>query len=245
MFKLSLFRKDKVSCDGIHFAKLAKEGNYEPLTTEVIKKEVKRGNTILDIGANIGYFTLIFARLVGKEGKVFAFEPETNNFTFLKKNIRRKRLQNVTLIQKAVSNETGKARLYLCAYNVGNRMICNSGEGRMYIEVETVRLDEYFKNYGNIDFIKMDIQGAEWIALEGMLNLLRKNKNLKIIIEFTPDNLKKFGVEPQELPKLLLEHGFKLYDINEHLKSVTPTNIDKLLKMYPKEYEFTNLLCLK
>lgn len=60
---------------------------HEPLMTEIIKRETKEGDVVLDIGAHIGYYTLMFARLVGKEGKVFAFEPDPDNFTLLKKNI--------------------------------------------------------------------------------------------------------------------------------------------------------------
>jgi len=141
---------------------LSINGVYEPFETELVKKEIKKGDVVLDLGANIGYYTLIFGKLVGKRGKVFAFEPDPTNFSLLKKNVEMNGYKNVELVQKAVSNKTGKIKLYLCEDNKGDHRIYNSHDGRQSIEIEAIRLDDYFKNYnGAVDFIKMDIQGAE------------------------------------------------------------------------------------
>ena len=220
---------------------------YEPFETKIVKKEIKKGDVVLDIGANIGYYTLIFAKLVGEEGKVFAFEPDPTNFSLLKKNVEMNSYKNVVLIQKAVSNKTGKARLYLSEDNMGDHRIYDSHDGRKFIEIETISLDDYFKDYnGKIDFIKMDIQGAEGGAIQGMFNLLKKNNNVKIITEFWPLGLKRFGMDPEEYLKVLIEFGFKLYEINEQEKKIKPVNIPKLLKMYaPQKQNHTNLLCVK
>ena len=77
----------KMFLDKNDILNLSINGIHEPFTTEIIKKEIKKDDIILDLGANIGYYTLIFAKLVGKKGRVFAFEPEPTNFTLLKKNI--------------------------------------------------------------------------------------------------------------------------------------------------------------
>lgn len=225
---------------------LSINGVYEPFETELVKKEIKKGDVVLDLGANIGYYTLIFAKLVGKRGKVFAFEPDPTNFSLLKKNVEMNGYKNVELVQKAVSNKTGKIKLYLCEDNKGDHRIYNSHDGRQSIEIEAIRLDDYFKNYnGAVDFIKMDIQGAEGGAIQGMFNLLKKN-NVKIITEFWPIGLKRFGIDPGECLKLLIEFGFKLYEVNEQEKKIKPVNVPKLLEVYtPKKENFTNLLCLK
>jgi len=219
-------------------------GIYEPLETELVKKEIKKGDVVLDIGANIGYYTLIFAKLVGEEGKVFAFEPDPTNFSLLKKNVELNGYKNVVLVQKAVSNKTGKIRLYLSKDNRADHRIYNSGDGRQSIESEATRLDDYFKNYdGKIAFIKMDIQGAEGGALQGMFNLLKKN-NVKIAMEFCPIGLKRFGMEPEECLKLLTESGFTLYEIAEREKKIKPVDIPKLLEIYtPEEENRTNIFC--
>jgi FkbM family methyltransferase len=223
-------------------------GVYEPFETELVKKEIKKGDVVLDIGANIGYYTLIFAKLVGGEGKVFAFEPDPTNFTLLKKNVEINGYKNVIMVQKALSNKTGKIKLYLSEDNKGDHRIYDSGDNRQSIEIESIRLDDCFKNYnGGIDFIKMDIQGAEGGALQGMSNLLNKNKNVKIVTEFWPIGLKGFGIEPEDYLKLLLKHGFKLYHTNEEKKEIEEvTNIFKLLEIYtPEKGNYTNLLCTR
>ena len=225
---------------------LSINGVYEPFETELVKKEIKKGDVVLDLGANIGYYTLIFAKLVGKRGKVFAFEPDPTNFSLLKKNVEMNGYKNVELVQKAVSNKTGKIKLYLCEDNKGDHRIYNSHDGRQSIEIEAIRLDDYFKNYnGAVDFIKMDIQGAEGGAIQGMFNLLKKN-NVKIITEFWSIGLKRFGIDSEECLKLLIEFGFKLYEVNEQEKKIKPVNVPKLLEVYtPEKENFTNLLCLK
>jgi len=205
---------------------------YEPFQTELAKKEIKKGDTVLDIGANIGYYALIFAKLVGEEGKIFAFEPDPDNFALLKKNVEINGYRNVILVPKAVTNKTGKIRLYLSDYNKGDHRIYDSHDGRNSTEIEAIRLDDYFKNYnGRIDFIKMDIQGAEGGVIQGMPLLLQKTKNLKIATEFWPAGLKRFGIQPEGYLKLLLKRGFKLYHIDEQEKKIEPVNIRKLLDM--------------
>jgi FkbM family methyltransferase len=129
-------------------------GFYEENETEMFEKIIKAGDTVLDISANIGYYTLIFAKLVGKNGRVFAFEPEPTNFALLKRNVRMNSYNNVVLEQKAVSNKTGKVKLYI-SENPGLHRIYNSYDGRKFIEVEAICLDDYFKNYDkNIDLLK-------------------------------------------------------------------------------------------
>ena len=226
--------------------RLSIRGTHEPLETEIVKKEIKSGDVVLDIGAHIGYYTLIFANLVGEEGKVFAFEPDPTNFSLLKKNVEINGHKNVELIQQAVSNETGKIRLYLSS-EAHDHKIYDSHDGRQSIEIEATRLDDYFRDYnGKIDFIKIDVQGAEGRAIQGMLNLLKKNYNVKIVMEFVPVKIKTSGVEPEEFLKLLTGLSFKLYEIVEREKKIKPANIPELLEIYaPEKNKLKNLLCLR
>lgn len=238
----------KMFLDTIDSLRLSVRDIYESFETEFFKKEVKKGNIVLDIGAHIGYYTLIFAKLVGEEGKVFAFEPEPTNFSLLKKNVELNGYKNVILIQKAVSNKTGTLKLYLCKGNVGDNRIYDSHDGRPSIEIEAIRLDDYFKdNNERINFVKMDIQGAEGGAILGMSQLLEKNKTIKIVTEFWPTGLKKFGTEPEEYLQSLTRLRFKLYELKERDNKIEPVNaISTLLEKYtPENGDFTNLLCVK
>ena len=234
----------KMYLDSNDTLQLSFSGVHERFTTEFIMKEIKKGDVVLDIGANIGYYTLIFAKLVGDKGKVFAFEPDPDNFKLLKKNIQINGYQNIVLIQKAVSNKSGKAQLYLAKENLGDHRIYESKviPARQSIEIETVRLDDYFNNYaGKVDFIKMDIQGAEPAALEGM-NCLLEKKHSKILTEFWPGGLIQFGIQPDEYLNLLIRKGFKLYDLNEDEKIIEPIINNNSFLMERLE---TNLLCIK
>ena len=220
---------------------------YEKFETDFINREIKKGEVVLDIGANIGYYTLIFARLVGEKGKVFAFEPDPNNFQILKKNVELNGYKNVILINKAVANKSGKLKFYLSEVNMGDHRIYDSYDGRKNIEVKCIKIDEYFQDYkGKIDFVKMDIQGSETGAILGMAKLLGKNNKIRIISEFWPVGLKKCGVEPIQYIKLLQKNGFSLMELNDVKKTIKPIDVDKLLKTYTVEKEnFTNLFCVR
>ena len=115
----------------------------------------------------------------------------------LKKNVEVNGYRNVVLIQKAVSNKSGKINLYLSDDNLADHRIYDSDDGRKSVEGESIKLDEYFKdNNQTIDFVKIDIQGAEWGAVHGMRKILERNKSVKIISEFWPFGLKIFGRLP-------------------------------------------------
>lgn len=237
----------KMFLDSKDSLRLSIYGVHEPFETELVKKEIRDGDVVLDIGANIGYYTLIFAKLVGEKGNVFAFEPDPTNFALLKKNVEINGYQNVILVQKAVSNKTEKTRLYLSEDNKADHKIYDAHDGRQSIEIEAIRLDDYFKDYdGRIDFIKMDIEGAEASALQGALNLLKKNKNVKLVTEFWPSALKKSGAEPGEYLNLLIELGFSLYHLNEKEKKIEPIDASESLKTHIIEQKnAANLLCVR
>jgi FkbM family methyltransferase len=237
----------KMFLDSMDSLRLSIRSVYEPLVTEVVKKEIKKGDIVLDIGAHIGYYTLTFAKIVGEEGKVYAFEPEPTNFSLLKKNVEINGYKNVVLLEKAVSNENGKIRLYLSKSNTVDHKTYDSHDGRRCIEIESIKLDDFCKNNdGRIDFIKMDIQGAEARALQGMANILKRNNDMKMVMEFCPSKLKESGTPPEECLKLLTETGFRLYEIIERKKKIIPVNIHEFLKVYTAEKEnSTNLLCLR
>lgn len=220
---------------------------YDPLSTKIVVREIKMGNVVVDIGAHIGYYTLLFARLVGDRGKVYAFEPEPSNFNLLKQNIEINGYKNVALIQKAVSNENGITRLYLSEINTGAATIIGTENDSQYIEIETTTLDDFLMNSEEeIDFIKIDIEGAESRAIEGMTSLLSRCEDLNIITEFNPILIEKSGIEPKEYLNLLSSYGFTFYDIDELHNKLEPTNISGILQKYCYEKKgFTNLLCLK
>ena len=206
-------------------------GKWEEYETELFKKNIAAGDTVVDIGAHIGYYTLLAARLVGERGKVYAFEPDPRNFQLLKKNIEENGYNNVVLVNKAVAEISGKAQLFLNSENTGDHRIYQSNENRRSLVIATTTLDEYFKDKEQrIDLIKMDIQGSEARAFQGGKNIIDRNKQIKIITEFQPAFIKMSGRSAKEYLSLLRKSRFKLYQINEaenKLKLVS--NDEKLL----------------
>jgi len=221
------------------------KGEYEKLETVLVKKLVKEGMAVCDIGAHIGYYSLLFSRLVGKHGRVFAFEPDPVNFQILKKNKSVNKLNNLILNKTAVSDTTGRTKLFLCQSNSGDHRIYDTKENRKFLYTKVTTLDNYFRNFDRkIDLIKMDIQGAEMSAFRGMLNCIKKNKEIIIITEFWPHGLKSFGFDPNNFLQLLNQYGFKIFNINEKKRRVEGITSTKLIQLYANA-AFTNLLCVK
>ena len=226
---------------------LLRDGYFEPYETALIASQVRQGDVVLDIGANIGYYTLILARLVGETGRVYAFEPDPNNFEFLRKNVRANGYQNVIYIKKAVSDKTGPLSLYLCPDNKGDHRIYDSQDDRETLSIEAVTLDEHFSDFqGQINFIKMDIQGAEGRAVKGMKKLLAQHPETAMITEFWPAGLERSGVSATDYLSDLEELGFQLFRIDEEEESTELTTRDELIEKYPSTREdFGNIFCAR
>jgi FkbM family methyltransferase len=226
---------------------LATKGIFEPMETDFVLQEIRPGDVVLDIGANIGYYTLLFAKLVGPTGYVFAFEPDPKNFSLLSRNVELNGYHNVVLINKAVSDKTGFAKLFLSDINSGDHRIYDSADGRHSVPIQTVTLDDYFvQSKLQFDLVKFDIQGAEWAALQGMTNFLSQHERLKMIMEFWPVGLKRFGADAARFLAMLQEKGFRVFELDEARQVLSPTTSAKLLAAYTVESKsHTNLLCVK
>ena len=150
-------------------------GSYEKGTTRLFRDLVKEGMVVLDIGANVGYYSLIVAQLVGEKGAVFAFEPAPDNLALLARNIKVNGFSNITPVPKAVSNKTGKGRLFLGNDTVSHSMYERHEKGS--IEIEVTSLDVFMENINRpVDLVKIDVEGSEMRVLEGMLETIRKPK---------------------------------------------------------------------
>jgi FkbM family methyltransferase len=221
---------------------------WEPYETTIFKKHIKRGDVILDLGAHIGYYTLIAAGIVGNKGKVYAFEPCKKNFTILEKNVCESGYKNIILVNKAVSNKTGKTRLFLHSINSGdNRLFFDPKEKMKEEIVEQISLDKYFKNkYRKVDLIKLDIQGSEALALTGAENLIKKNRNIKLISEYSPRLLDLSGINSKSYLDFLTKCKFNIYKVLEKPKKIEKISPDKLYVQNLKDPNFeTNLLCIR
>jgi len=220
--------------------------NYETGTTNLFKAIIEEGMVVLDIGAHLGYFTILASKLVGNEGRVYAFEPEPNNFPLLLEHIELNNCKNVIPSRMAICDKVGMAPLYLSSDSASHSLFVQKSQ--RLVHVETTTLDRYFegRNEGNkVDFVKMDIEGSEMKALAGMENLLKENFNLILITEFLPEWLLASGCQPQEFIQYINEQGFSIYRIIEKSPfEIIPFGEGELSWWIRRTVNF-NLLCVR
>lgn len=218
----------------------------EPFTAEWAGNFVRVGDTCLDLGAHIGVGALALARLVGPTGRVMAFEPEHGNFALLEANVRLNGYENVALHRAAVSNRSGEARLHLSDDNAGGHFLETATNGGRTIPVPAIVLDEFLESNERIDLIKLDIQGTETAALQGMKRLLGQQDRRVLIVKFWPAGLHRAGSNSEELLESLSRLGFRMYMIDEGNRRLVQFTSKQLSQASNANRDwFTNLLCVK
>jgi FkbM family methyltransferase len=158
-------------------------GNAEADVQQTLADVVQPGQVVYDVGANIGFFTILCARLVGPRGRVYAFEPMPDNAATLRHNVAINQLANVTVVEQALSASSGTAELFISPWSAFHSLnvegaVKRENRGRDAappIEVQTVTLDRFVSERGAPppDLVKLDVEGAEILALEGMRETLR------------------------------------------------------------------------
>jgi FkbM family methyltransferase len=239
--KINLPGQDNPSAITAH---LLMHGVWEGGQTKLFKESVRSGMVIVDIGAHIGYYTLLAASLTGEEGKVFAFEPEPSNYAFLVKNIEANGYNNVIPVKKAVADRAGRRKLFLDKRESGEHSLVADKGKRRVILVDSVTLDDFFDKDYTFDVIKMDIEGAEMAALLGMSKVIARSPKMVIFTEFCPRFLERAGFSPAAYLDELRRHGFKIHIIDELRQrlEVVQDTAEAARKLKAKGI---NLLCIK
>ncbi len=184
---------------------------WEPEMVEFLRKIVKPGWTVMDLGAESGYFALLMSQLVGNSGHVYAFEADPASVVRINKSVALNRFSNITVIGKAVSDQPGIAKFYpdgmrgaLGYHRFGNQ------DG---IEVECASVDSVIPPDVKVSFFKMDIEGSEWKALKGRQRTLRSCNSL--ITEFLTPGLRRTGGDPWAYLGQLADAGFtRIFDVD-------------------------------
>lgn len=189
-------------------------GTHEPGVCKIIQKYVKPGYIAFDIGAHIGYFTLLLAKQVGDQGLVVAFEPLEENFEALQENVKMNHYDNVLLENKAVSEATGVAILYRDEWDIfpAASHLSESTRSRLFAyQVSTVSLDEYVNAKGirPVHFVKIDVEGAEERVIQGMQGILLRDKPI-LVIEIHEEA----NGSPSRALAILRQVGYKLWKID-------------------------------
>jgi FkbM family methyltransferase len=238
--------------DTVVVRSLVTSGEWERYESRLFSTALEDGMVAVDIGANIGLYTLEAAQKVGSKGTVIAFEPEPHNFDLLCRNIEANHFRNVTPVRKALSSQRGVARLAISADNLGAHHIETSPSEVDSIEVETLSLDEYFCGRpSRIDVIKMDAEGAEMSILRGMRGLLDANPHLILFTEFSPGAIRASGHDPEEYLQELSALGFQLGIVdqkNTRIEALSVRQVPKLIGSLLREDHgrfYLDLLCIR
>jgi FkbM family methyltransferase len=173
---------------------IEQDGVWAPEQTRLVREYLRPGMRFVDVGAHVGYFSVLAGKLVGPTGLVFAFEPHPRNFELLLANVWRNGLSNVLCFPWAVSDSSTFATLHEAEGNSGDhRLYASDDDLRATLEVRQVALDAFAALQPPVDFVKLDVQGAEEAAFRGMEQLLAASPDVTIALEYWPYGMERFG----------------------------------------------------
>ena len=193
--------------DGIYFL-----GRYEPFCTETVSGHIKKGDVCLDVGANIGWYSTLFAKLCGANGEVHAFEPVPKTFADLQRNVAlNEPSSNVFLNNFGLGDVEKEVEIHLFPdLPHGHASLAakpNQKSETVPILIKT--LDSYLKerNIKQVDFIKVDVEGAEQMFLRGATSLFQQKRPPLIFMEMALENTKEFGYKPNDIIIFIKENA--------------------------------------
>ncbi|MBL4862663.1 MAG: FkbM family methyltransferase [Crocinitomicaceae bacterium] len=192
---------------------------YDKRGINFLKKHLKKGDGFIDIGANIGSYSLIASKLVGEHGKVHAFEPIEDVYNRLLFNVQLYDLENVTTCKKAIYETKDLLKFFVSSHeNLGMSSIFHHDTESGHMErVEAISLDEYVSalNIEKINLIKIDIEGAELFALKGMQNTIKKFRPI-IVMEISEDVLQNSSIKSTDVIDFMEEFDYSRCAINQN-----------------------------
>lgn len=191
------------------------DGYYEKLPTKLFKRIVKSGDIVIDVGANIGYYSIMASELVGGgSGKILSFEPVPETFKRLSVNVLS--LSDIKAHQVACGQENGKINIYAFGDSItaGSRISSPPEVDIPYTteKVKMIKLDDFID--GKVDVVKIDVEGYELNVLKGMKKIIINNPNIKILLEVNKDLLIKAATSPQEIFSYLKSFGLSPWEFD-------------------------------
>ena len=192
-------------------------GVWEPHLTDWIGRRLAPGDAFVDVGANIGYFSLLASKLVGESGRVVAIEPSPAIFGVLQSNLARNRAHNVRAVRVAASDSTGMLRLFQGPdSNLGRTTVLADEGFEFACMVKAAPLGAILRaeEIRAARVIKIDVEGAEWSVVAGMAPLLNAfRSDLEIVVEVNAERLARQGKRPEDLLAIFRDSGFHAYTL--------------------------------
>lgn len=234
-------------------SRMSEFGVWEPTETEWFMTLVDEGSRVIDVGANIGYYTLLASSLVGSEGSVMALEPDNRNYQLLEKNTKEYGQHNITLVKKAVAADEGSGVLYLSDSNYGDHRTYSSDNSDSSYAVATTSLDQILTDsLKRVDMLKIDCQGAEAEILKGAIQLFEESNRMPkcMLLEFWPYGLYQSGSSVDEFFSLIPHEQYEIWNLGPWDHQAAYTDVNSLKELAGKEVNpaskpytfFTNLV---
>jgi FkbM family methyltransferase len=188
-------------------------GTNELPVQEALARYLQPGQVFYDIGANVGFITVIGAKLVGQDGHVYAFEPVPENAAFVRKNVALNNFSNVTVFEQAVSQSSGRGELLLAHHSGGATLSADDvpPDLKGSITVDLVTIDDLIiqQSFPPPDLVKVDVEGAEMKVFQGMVQTIGKFRPI-IVYEIDDGNEQAFQRKQRECDTFLQNFGYKL-----------------------------------
>lgn len=199
-------------------------GCYERFNMDFLLQHLEEGQHFLDIGANLGLYSLIAASRTGPSGRVLGVEPGPENLSFLETSIQRNGFENLTPVQAAIGDACGTAALFVNDLNLADHRLYNVDGRTKSIPVEVVTVDELLARHDGFvpDWIKIDTQGFEAKVWRGMRGFLDTEPDVNILMEVWPWGIRQAGDDPAELLHSIRDHGFHMFRLDGHRRHVSP-----------------------
>jgi FkbM family methyltransferase len=192
---------------------------------------LRPGMNVIDIGANIGYFTALAARAVGSEGRVLAVEADPETFRLLRINVEMNGFDNVEVLPVAAHRRAGLVTGTRDPTNYGGHTACLTSESWQTMPIQAVRLDDVLAPEVPIHFIKVDIEGMDHAAVEGLEQTIRHWRPT-VLVEFNPEKIAWFGDQPEGVLALYRKLGLEI-SVNGwdalRLRNETDMDVDELI----------------
>ncbi len=222
----------------------------EELQTKIWRKMLKPGMNVLECGANLGYYALMEASIVGNKGKIYAIEPIPENFKILKKNIKLNNYGNIIKAYNlAMSDKEGNSEIavtknsnfatMLLEKNIMSKWMSKKlkQQTKKIIKIKTMRMDNFLENKRDVDLIRMDIEGYEIKVIKGLINTIKKSrKPIKLFIELHPIILKEDKMISKFVKDLLNLNLKPLYLVSTDGTKLLNFNKNNLIKTICKEH---------
>ena len=197
---------------------IAHTKEYEPEIMDLIGAIVRPGDFVIDVGANVGCHALNMAVLVGGQGKVFAFEPRPGNCDLIKLSIEANNFTNLELFPDAAGNAAGTIEILVEGDNTNARINSNPDHDSLTAKrftVRVVKIDDCLQDIPRLRFVKIDVEGAEPMVIDGMSNLISRFMPV-LLFEFYPDFIRLTSqCDPQKFLDQIIEYGYKLRVIGQ------------------------------